>query len=176
MTATEHGGCVEQVRLVPYDPDWPRQFDEERILLSQIFADSTVRIEHVGSTSVPGLTAKPVIDILVGVSDLRLAESRIAPLLSCGYEYVREYEVQKPGRRYFRKPQTRPRTHHLHCVVLGSEDWSRTILFRDRLRDEPAIAEAYSDLKHRLAKTVSKKGFTDAKTPFIEAVLGRTLP
>ena len=167
---------MEQIRLVPYDPDWPRRFDEERILLSQIFADSTVRIEHVGSTSVPGLTAKPVIDILVGVSDLRLVESRVASLRSSGYQYVPEYEQQKPGRRYFRKPQTRPRTHHLHCVVLGSEDWSRTILFRDRLRDEPAIAEAYSDLKRRLADTVPKKGFPEAKTPFIEAVLGRRPP
>jgi GrpB-like predicted nucleotidyltransferase (UPF0157 family) len=167
---------MQQVQLAAYDPTWADQFQDERKILLSIFPDPATRVEHIGSTSVPGLVAKPVIDIMVGVTDLGQAEKQVDALRGVGYEYVPEYEVQKPGRRYFRKPTSRPRTHHLHCVVLGSTDWSRTMAFRDLLRSDPGVASDYAALKLRLAETRTKKGFTDAKTPFIMSVLDSPKP
>lgn len=95
---------TDRVSVVPYDPDWPRRFDDERRVLAAVFAGSEAVIEHVGSTAVPGLGAKPVIDIMVGVQALLDVDGRIPLLEAAGYEYVQEYEKQRPNRRYFRKP------------------------------------------------------------------------
>src|SRR5688572_7678262 len=103
--------------VVPYRPEWPELFAREAERLERIFAGTGASIEHIGSTSVPGLGAKPVIDIMIGVASLTDAESRANALADAGYEYVPEYEAQLPDRRYFRKPFQRPRTHHLHVVV-----------------------------------------------------------
>ena len=117
---------TDRVTLVPYDPAWPRQFDEERRALAAVFAGSEAVSEHVGSTAVPGLGAKPVIDIMVGVPVLAAVDDRISALEAAGYEYVQEYEKQLPDRRYFRKPRLGPRAFHVHCVVIGSDFWIRT--------------------------------------------------
>ncbi len=162
---------MQQVHLIPYDPTWPSRFEEERAALERVFGDSAVRIEHIGSTAVPGLVAKPILDILVGVEDLVRVEQRTDSLGDLGYEYVPEYERLIPDRRYFRKPSVRPRTHHLHCVVLEGEFWNRHILFRDRLRSDPALASVYGELKLRLARTQDRQGYTEAKSPFIESAL-----
>ena len=128
-------------------------------------------IEHVGSTAVPGLGAKPVIDIVIGVPVLGLVEERIPALAAAGYEYVREYETQRSERRYFRKPRLGPRAFHVHCVVTASDYWNRHLAFRDHLRANPATAAAYGRLKRELSIRVSKGEYTDAKGPFIAAVL-----
>lgn len=159
------------IPLEPYDPDWPSRFATELRLLAPLFGEGSVRIEHVGSTAVPGLVAKPIIDIMVGLTSLAEAEALIDPLRSVGYHYVPEYEAQIPDRRYFRKPHIRPRTHHLHCVVLGSQSWTRTLLFRDYLRNDPEVAAAYAHLKSELAMSHSKRDYTAAKGPFIESVI-----
>ena len=163
----------ERVIIVPYDPDWPRQYEEERALLETTFAGSEIAIEHVGSTAVPGLGGKPVVDIMVGLSQLAEAECRIPELECAGYEYVKEYEMHLPKRRYFRKPRIGSRVFHLHCIIKQSDFWIRHLAFRDHLRAHPESAAAYYELKRDLAMRVKKKEYTEAKSPFIEAVLAR---
>jgi GrpB-like predicted nucleotidyltransferase (UPF0157 family) len=163
----------ERIVIVPYLPDWPRQYEEERALLKTIFAGSDIAIEHVGSTAVPGLGGKPVIDIMVGLSELAEAECRIPELECAGYEYVREYETQLPKRQYFRKPRIGSRVFHLHCVIKPSDFWIRHLAFRDLLRAHPESAAAYYELKRDLAIRVKKEEYTEAKSPFIKAILTR---
>ena len=163
------------VVIVPYDPGWPRQFEEERVLLARIFRDTSVVIEHVGSTAVPELGAKPIIDMMVGVSALSEVESRIPQLESHGYEYVSAHEAQLPERRFFQKPRSGSRTHHLHAVVRDGAFWRRHLLFRDHLRAFPEAATAYLDLKRELASRhrTDRVAYTDGKSAFIESLLER---
>lgn len=165
----------DRVTIVPYDPDWPRRFSEECRALAAVFAGREAVIEHVGSTAVPGLGAKPVIDIMVGVPVLVEVERRIPALEAAGYEYVQEYERQLSDRRYFRKPRRGPRAFHLHCVVTGSDFWIRHLAFRDDLRTHPESAAAYYNLKRELAGRVSKGEYTEAKSAFIEGVLASAM-
>jgi GrpB-like predicted nucleotidyltransferase (UPF0157 family) len=159
--------------VVPYRTEWPELFAREAALLGRIFARTDAVIEHIGSTAVPGLGAKPIIDIMIGVTSLAEAESRVDELASAEYQYVPEYESELPERRYFRKPFYRPRTHHLHIVVYGSEFWLRHILFRDYLRAHADVADAYYALKQRLSAASRENGadYVEAKTPFVTEVL-----
>lgn len=165
---------TDRVIIVPYDPEWPRRFDEERGVLAAVFAGEAV-VEHIGSTAVPGLGAKPVIDVMVGVAALTEVERRIPELEAVGYEYIKEYEKQLPERRYFRKPRLGPRAFHVHCVVKESEWWIRLLAFRDYLRAHPESAAAYHHLKRNLAARVTKEDYTDAKRAFIEGVLATAM-
>jgi GrpB-like predicted nucleotidyltransferase (UPF0157 family) len=165
----------ERAIVVPYDPDWPCRFDEERRVLAAVFAGTEAVIEHVGSTAVPGLGAKPVIDVMVGIPALIEVERRIPALEVAGYEYVHEYERQLPDRRYFRKPPLGPRTFHVHCVVTRSDFWNRQLAFRNHLRAHPESAEAYYKLKRDLARRLTKVEYTEAKSPFIEGVLASAM-
>jgi len=169
------GDTRSRVNIVPYDPDWPRRFEEERRILAAAFAGSDVVVEHVGSTAVPCLGAKPVIDVLVGLQTLAEVERRIPVLEAAGYEYVQQYERQLPDRRYFRKPRMGPRAVHVHCVVTGSDARTRHLAFRDYLRAHPESAAAYYDLKRDLALRVSKEQYTEAKGPFIDAILASAM-
>lgn len=164
-----------RVILAPYDPEWPRRFHQEAVVLGAVFAGSDAAIEHVGSTAVPGLGAKPVIDIMVGLSHLVQAESRMGALEAEGYEYVRKHEKQFPQRRYFRKPRFGPSAYHLHCVVRGSDFWIRVLAFRDYVRAHPEAAAAYGELKRDLAARLGKEAYTEAKGPFIERILASAL-
>lgn len=163
------------MKVVPYDPDWPRRFRQERAVLDAVFSGSDVTIEHIGSTAVPGLGAKPVIDVLVGLTKLTEVENRVTALEAKGYEYVPQYEIQLPERRYFRKPRFRPRAFHLHCVLKGSDLWLRHIAFRDYLRTHAEAAVAYYALKRELAGRCSKEAYAEAKSPFIEEILASAL-
>jgi GrpB-like predicted nucleotidyltransferase (UPF0157 family) len=162
---------VATVIIVPYDPGWPARFEAERSVLAGVFAGCEAVIEHIGSTAVPGLGAKPVIDVLIGLPSLVEAERRIPALDAAGYEYVREHETALPDRRYFRKPRVGPRAFHLHCVAHGGESWGRHLAFRDHLRANPASAAAYEDLKRALAARLAKWEYAEAKGPFIQGVL-----
>lgn len=162
---------TDRVTIVPYDPDWPRRFDEERRVLAAAFAGTEAVIEHVGSTAVPGLGSKPVIDIIVGVSVLVEVERRIPALDAAGYEYEKEL----PDRQYFRKPRLGRRSFHVHCVITGSDLWIRHLAFRDHLRAHPETAAAYHRLKRELAMHVSKEADTEAKSPFFEGVLASAM-
>lgn len=152
-----------------YDSEWPRLFEEEKAAILDAIGHVVAAIEHVGSTAVPGLAAKPIIDIMVGVRRLADAQQCIVPLQRIGYEYVPEFEVSLPERRYFRKGS--PRTHHLHTVEVGSDFWERHLLFRDHLRAHPEAAKAYGELKRDLAVRygADREAYTEAKTPFIRA-------
>lgn len=161
--------------IANYNPQWPLLYQEEKSRIQSAIAQAVVAIEHVGSTAVPGLGAKPIIDIMVAVRSLADAEACIEPLQSIGYEYVPEYEVFIPERRYFRKWVQGERTHQVHMVERTSEFWHRHLLFRDYLRTQSDVAQEYYQLKKELsAKYGSDLGaYTDAKTPFIESVVAR---
>jgi GrpB-like predicted nucleotidyltransferase (UPF0157 family) len=159
------------VVIVNYDQAWPRLFAAEEKTLRRALGDA-VQIEHVGSTAVPGLVAKPIIDIMVGVHRLGDAAAYIAPLEQLGYEYVPEFEEFIPERRYFRKGPPTGRTHHLHMVEQGTAFWKQHILFRDWLRTHPRDAGVYAELKRELAARyrTDRDAYTDAKTEFIRRI------
>lgn len=165
------------VEIFDYDREWPSKFLEERTKIMGVIGDTVVEVEHVGSTAVPGLCAKPIIDIMVGIRKLIDAENCIVPLESIGYKYVREYEVSIPERRYFRKgPSEIPNKHfHLHMVEHGSDFWKRHLLFRDYLRTHPGAALEYCELKKRLASKcrLNREAYTEAKTTFIESIVSK---
>jgi GrpB-like predicted nucleotidyltransferase (UPF0157 family) len=142
-------------------------FEEERDRISGAIGRWLAAIEHVGSTSVPGLAAKPIIDIMPGLRSLADAPHIIGPMEALGYEYVPEFEAQLPERRYFRRGI--PRTHHVHVVEASSRFWRRHLAFRDWLRAHPGDAAAYAELKRKLATQygADRAGYTDAKSEFI---------
>jgi GrpB-like predicted nucleotidyltransferase (UPF0157 family) len=166
----------EEVVIVPYDPRWPEVFRREKDhLLSCLPNELIRRVEHFGSTAVPGLAAKPVVDVLVEVTDLRAARDRIAPLLEQqGYEYFWRPTHGDDGPPFYawfikRDPGTRARTHHIHMVEGHfAEHWDR-LLFRDYLIEHPAVAKGYEDLKVRLASAAPRDRveYTRGKTEFI---------
>lgn len=161
------------VVIESYDPDWPAAFEAERGRLLAVLGDPAFRIEHVGSTSVPGLGAKPIIDMLLGGPSLEAVEARIPDLCACGYDYIPEHEAVLPQRRYLAWPRTRPRRFHLHGVVRGGDFWVDHLLFRDALRASPDRAAAYLALKHELAGRFQddRESYTEGKTAFITEVV-----
>jgi NAD-dependent deacetylase len=141
----------EPVVIADYDPEWPRLFSEEAARILQALGDLVVELEHVGSTAVPGLAGKPVIDISVGFRALDLGDSHVAAMEKLGYEYLGEFGL--PGRLYFRKGSTAS-THHVHAVQWDGEHWHRHRAFRDYLRAHPEEAARYAEAKRCLADAV----------------------
>jgi GrpB-like predicted nucleotidyltransferase (UPF0157 family) len=164
----------DPVRIVDYDPSWPDLFQTECQALGEVF-EGRVVVEHVGSTSVPGLAAKPIVDILIGAASLKIIESRAPAIEALGYRYRPEFEEALPMRRYFEKPPETGQTHHLHCVEEGGDFWRDHLLFRDFLRGHPEVAVDYAALKRDLARRYGRdrEGYSDAKSSFIEAVKTR---
>ena len=146
-------------------------FDRERARIERALGSWAEGIEHVGSTAVPGLAAKPIIDIMVGVGSLRDAEHYIKPLEQLCYECRGEAGI--PGRLFFRKGD--PRSHHLHVTESGSEFWERHLFFRNYLRAHPETTREYARLKHHLADhfRTDRTAYTEAKTAFISEVVRR---
>jgi len=170
-------GMEAPVKVVDYDPNWPLLFEEEKAKILSVIAKNVVAIEHVGSTAVQGLGAKPIIDIMVGIHHLSDAQGCITPLETVGYEYVPEYENSIPQRRYFRKgPSNVPNKHyHLHMVEYGSDFWRCHLLFRDYLRAHPHAVGEYYRLKKELAAKyrLNREAYTEAKTLFIESIVAK---
>lgn len=170
----------EPVEVVDYDPEWPTGFERERThLLGCLPRDIVVRIEHFGSTAVPGLAAKPIIDILVEVSDLRAVRERVVPVLeSQGYDYFWRPTFGDDGEPFYawfikRDPQTGMRTHHIHMVERDfAGHWDR-LIFRDYLIAHPDVAAQYGVLKRELAADPScdRVRYTSAKSGFINRVM-----
>lgn len=162
------------IEIVAYNANWPSQFEDEKRRILAAIGRSVAAVEHVGSTAVPGLAAKPIIDILVGLRSLADAANCIGPLRGLGYEYVPEWEAELPERRYFRRVQPRPRTHHIHMVETTSEFWRRQLLFRDYLRAHHQDARAYETLKRDLAtKFEIGRDYAAAKSAFIKTILDK---
>ena len=156
-----------RVRLSPHRPEWAERFAAERERIAAALGPAAERIEHIGSTSVPGLDAKPIVDILVAVAD-PVDPALCAALEGAGYVL----RVDEQRHRMFRTPE---RDVHVHLWVAGSEDVTRHLAFRDRLRASEADRQAYSDLKHRLAERewADINEYADAKGALIAEVLER---
>lgn len=161
-----------KVIVAPYDPAWAEEFEAERARMAAALGGVPCVIEHVGSTSVPGLAAKPIIDIMGGRPPESDLDAYVRAFTGIGYEYRGEYGL--PGREYFvRDDADGARTHHLHLVALDSHHWVRHLAFRDALRADPETAARYAALKHDLAERLSREmgEYADAKTPFIDTVV-----
>jgi GrpB-like predicted nucleotidyltransferase (UPF0157 family) len=159
------------IHISTYDPAWPGLFEAERELLAGVLSPWLGgSIEHVGSTAVPGLSAKPVIDIMAGVASLGACRDAISVLQNIGYHYS---PYRADVMHWFCKPSLSFRTHHLHLVPYRSRLWTERLAFRDYLRSEPTVAHEYAELKERLAETYrfERESYTEAKGPFIERVL-----
>ena len=163
----------ETVELTAYSPLWPAVFALERDRLVEHFAGEVIEIAHIGSTAVPGLGAKPIIDVMLGAENLQVVEQRIEALAADGYRYVKEFEMSIPDRRYFDKREGNPGRFHLHAVVRGAEFWLRHLRFRDALRSDPALAERYWKIKQSLAARHrgDRGAYAEGKTDFIRGVL-----
>lgn len=159
----------QMIEVVPYDSDWPMQFEEEAALIKQIFADNFVAIHHVGSTAVPGLAAKPTIDIILEVKDIELVNECNYEMEKLGYEAWGEYHI--PGRRFFVKGEAK-RTHHVHTFQVGSEDTLRHLYFRDYLKSHPDKAKEYANLKIKLAQQFAndRRGYVQNKQDYVQAL------
>ena len=163
------------IELVSYDAAWPARFEEESAELRRALAPWLAGpIEHIGSTAIRGLAAKPVIDIMAGVDSLEASRPAIAAATRLGYCY---FPYQAELKHWFCKPSPACRTHHLHLVPVGSPQWARPIAFRDYLRTHPDVAAEYEALKWRLAAEFrfDREAYTQAKTPFIDAVTDTAL-
>ena len=161
------------VRLAPYDPAWARQYAREAARIRKALGRRIVDIQHVGSTSVPGLLAKPVIHVAVAIRDLADVGRCIEPLEGLGYLYLGDQENR--GDHFFAKGPDRTRTHYVHVVESGGANWNEYLLFRDLLRRDPKLRDKYARLKRRLAGscTDDRKTYTKRKKPFIERVIER---
>jgi GrpB-like predicted nucleotidyltransferase (UPF0157 family) len=155
----------ELIRVVDYDEEWPQRFVRWREVLKASLGEAALRIEHVGSTSVAGLAAKPVVDIQVSVADPADEAAYVPPLEELGLQLRSRDDVH----RFFRPVPERPRDVHLHVCAAGS-DWERDhLLFRDYLRAHPEVRERYADVKRDAAKVWADDGwaYTDAKSDVI---------
>jgi GrpB-like predicted nucleotidyltransferase (UPF0157 family) len=161
------------VLVVPYSAEWPGVFAALAEELHPVLVPLPVRLEHIGSTSIPGLSAKPVIDLLLGAQSLKDIESRIQALASIGFEYVSKYEREIPERRYFVRSQPNALRVHLHGVVRGGKLWRDHLAFRDALRADAALRDHYQELKLHLAAVHAddKAAYSEAKGPFIRSVM-----
>jgi GrpB-like predicted nucleotidyltransferase (UPF0157 family) len=155
--------------LAPHSLEWAKLFDEERDRLRAVIGNYVIDIQHVGSTSIPGIVAKPIIDIGVAVNDYEEAIICVDPMERLGYEYKGENGI--PRRHFFVKGS--PRTHHVHVVEITSHDWQTLVLFRDYLLAHPEIAQKYAVLKLRLAEECRNKreAYQQGKAEFIQSVI-----
>ena len=164
------------VEIVSYDRHWPGRFQAERELLLDALGPwlAARSIEHIGSTAVPGLAAKPVIDIMAGVESLEGSRAALVVLERLDYCWA-PYRAEVM--HWLCKPSPAHRTHHLHLVPLGSRLWTEQLAFRDYLRAHADVADEYAALKRRLADThrFDREAYTAAKAPFVKRVLAEAL-
>jgi GrpB-like predicted nucleotidyltransferase (UPF0157 family) len=157
------------VKLEPHSEQWRQLFAEEATRIREVVGEYVLAIEHVGSTSINGIAAKPIIDMAVSVEKATDGEMCIAPLENIGYEYRGEHGIA--GRFYFVKGE--PRTHHLHLVTASSDFWHSHLLFRDYLQANRSAAKEYEKLKIDLAEKFpdNRDAYLKGKSEFIENIL-----
>ncbi|MEM6451802.1 MAG: GrpB family protein [Cyanobacteria bacterium P01_D01_bin.105] len=164
---------MRKVEVIPHDPKWREAFEVESKRIANALGTNVIAVHHIGSTAIPGIYAKPIIDLLVEVKDLVEVDERSASMEALSYEVMGEYGI--PSRRYFRKNnQTGARTHHVHTFKVGSAQVERHLAFRDYMIAHPENAQRYSELKRRLAKEYPTNidGYIDGKDGFIKAMDG----
>ena len=158
-----------KIELIDYDRSWTDLFEKEKALLKKVLPDNST-IEHIGSTSITNLCAKPVIDILCGLDDFSVADSLVENIVGLNYEYIDKYTPLIPERRFFRKYIEHK--FHIHLVQTGGDWWNRHILFRDYLRKNVWSKNEYAVLKRQLAEKdwTDANEYADAKTDFIKTI------
>ncbi len=167
-------GCPKGiVRIVAHRWEWAWLFEALAAEIRAACAGRISALEHIGSTAVPGLAAKPILDVMPGIDHPADGEAMIAPMTRLGFEYRGEQGI--PGRFFFVLDRAEERLVHAHTFIVGSTDWSRHLAFRDLLRRNPVEARAYEALKRELARQFpsDRNAYTDAKSPFIEGHLPR---
>lgn len=160
---------MQKVEVVPHNPLWQTIFELESQRIAQALGENAIAIHHIGSTAIPGIYAKPIIDLLVAVRSIAQVDGQT--MVAQGYEAMGEYGI--PGRRYFRKNDAAGmRTHHVHVFEMGSAHIERHLAFRDYIRAHPKEAKAYSTLKRQLAKAhpTDIEAYMDGKDGFIQAI------
>ena len=165
-----------EVKVVPHDPAWKETFEAEAATLRPIVGEQALAIHHIGSTSVPGLSAKPIIDVLVEVQEIEKVDAFDESMAEKGYEAWGEYGI--PGRRFFVKKRDLNRICHIHVFEAGTPKAERHLAFRDYLREHPRTAEAYVRLKEELAEKhpTDIESYMDGKDPFIKEVQSKAIP
>jgi GrpB-like predicted nucleotidyltransferase (UPF0157 family) len=159
------------VRLVPHHTEWARLFLKEKGRLNAALGDRALDIQHVGSTAVPGLDAKPILDIAVAVADMPTVTECVPLLEALGYTYFGDRSGK--GDYFFAKGEERSRTHYIHMAEHTGPEWTTMLRFRDYLIANPAARQRYSDLKHGLAQqhAADRQAYTAGKEAFIQAAL-----
>ncbi len=153
-----------------YNPEWPAKFEQERAAILRAIGPCIAQIEHIGSTSIPGLAAKPIIDIGMDLDAYPLPPEAIAAMEALGYDHLGELGI--PERHYFRKGN--PRSHHVHSYSPGNIEWEAHILFRDYLRNHADAARQYEQLKRELAIShTDVNAYTEDKSDFVREILAR---
>jgi GrpB-like predicted nucleotidyltransferase (UPF0157 family) len=160
----------EPVVIVPYDPAWPGKFEAERIRIVTLLP----RLEHIGSTAVPGLPAKPIIDCMAAVGSMEIADALVEQFCQNGYVTSAEFNRSLGDRRWLMRHAAGRRTHHLHLVLESGTHLTDAIRFRDALRGDTRLIAEYAGLKERLSREFGddREGYTKAKSDFIAAALG----
>ena len=162
---------MRKVKVVPHNPQWRDAFEAEAKQVAAALGENVVAIHHIGSTAIPDIYAKPVVDLLVEVRDITEVDGRSSAMESLGYEVMGEYGI--PGRRYFRKDSREGvRTHNIHAFEAGSAEVERHLAFRDYMIAHPGDAQRYSELKRKLAEEhpQSMDGYMDGKDGFIKEI------
>jgi GrpB-like predicted nucleotidyltransferase (UPF0157 family) len=162
---------MRQVIVVPHDPNWQVAFEAESQQVGVALGETVTAIHHIGSTAIPGIDAKPILDLLVEVEDLSPVDERNSAMAALGYEAMGEYGI--PDRRFFLKNSPNgTRTHHVHTFETGSAQVQRHLAFRDYLISHPEVAQQYSALKRRLAAEYPAdiSAYMDGKHGFIQAI------
>jgi GrpB-like predicted nucleotidyltransferase (UPF0157 family) len=168
-----------ELEIVPYNPDWPAAFEAEAVRLRAALGPFALRIDHNGSTAVPGLAAKPIIDIQVSVASLQPIEVFEEQLGTIGYTHVLHSDDSFCP--FFHRPRQWPHSHHVHLVEAGGAEERRTLAFRDYLRDHSAAARGYEDLKRNVARKIgrtnyeAREAYARAKSDFIEQIVAMAL-
>jgi GrpB-like predicted nucleotidyltransferase (UPF0157 family) len=160
---------IMKITIAEYNEDWAQLFHAEQALLGVALGKGAVAIEHIGSTSVKGLAAKPIIDIMIGLADFAMADFVVPKIVALGYDYIAKYNAIMPYRRFFVRETEQVRTHQIHMVEIHSEFWNRHLLFRDYLRTNTEVMNEYAALKKQLAERDwnDVNEYADAKTEFI---------
>ena len=159
-----------------YDPNWPSRFEDERTRIGKALGSFALAIEHIGSTAVPGLPSKPIIDLMVGVAGLEEAWERcIGPIEALGYDYMPAYASWLPGELFFRKGPPGPWTHHVHVMEPSHPRWDALLVFRDYLRAHPEAACAYADIKRALAASSKDdiEAYRNGKDMFVQTTTAK---
>ncbi len=164
----------DSVIILPPDPSWPVEFEHAKADLAIALGARAIAMEHIGSTAVPGLSAKPIIDVLIGIAKLDDADACIPILVQRGWEFPDEYNKTLSGRKFFLKRDGEGvRTHHAHFVVHDGDLWKGYVMFRDKLRDSSELRDRYEQLKRDLAAKFhdQREKYTASKTDFVSEVL-----